>query len=149
MILYIAVILTYVTVYVIKGNGLWKNIEVYTPNWSEKVLIIVFFYIFILLSAISWFYNNTQMKDVILNNLNRIFFILILALFSFFIFCLSEGNTAIEEAFVISSIILGLLCSNVLVSFMFNNLSSKLFSLLPLALFTYLYAWMYEIKNNY
>ena len=149
MIFFISVILTYITIYVVKGKGLWENIEVYTPNWSEKALILVFLYLFVLLMIISWYYNHTQLKNSLLNNLNKTTFILILVLFSFVIFCLSEGNTAIEEAFIISSIIFSLLIVSMLVSFMFNNTSSKIFSLLPLSLYTYLYAWIYEIKNNY
>ena len=149
MIFFISVILTYITIYVVKGKGLWENIEVYTPNWSEKVLILVFFYLFVMLMIISWYYNHTQLKNSLIINLNRTIFILILVLFSFSIFCLSDGNTAIEEAFIISSIAFGLVIVNMMISFMFNNTSSKIFSLLPLALYTYLYAWMYEIKNNY
>lgn len=149
MILYIAVILTYITVYIVKGEGLWENIEVYTPNWSEKVLILVFFYLFVMLSAVSWYYNHTQLENNMIRNFNKMNFIIMFALFSFVIFCLSEGNTAIEEAFIISSVILGLLCLNTLTTFMFNDTSAKIFSLLPLVLYTYLYAWMYEIKNNY
>mgnify|MGYP000335892313 CR=1 FL=1 len=149
MILYITVILVYITIYVVKGKGLWENIEVYTPNWSEKILIIVFFYLFLFLASISWYYNHVQIDNSMIRNLNKVNFIVIFALFSFFIFCLSEGNTAVEEAFIISSIILGLLLVNVITSSMFNNTSAKLFSLLPLTLYTYLYAWIYEIKNNY
>jgi len=149
MIFFISVILTYITIYVVKGKGLWENIEVYTPNWSEKVLILVFFYLFVMLMIISWYYNHTQLKNSLIINLNRTIFILILIMFSFSIFCLSDGNTAIEEAFIISSIAFGLVIVNMMISFMFNNTSSKIFSLLPLALYTYLYAWMYEIKNNY
>ena len=149
ILLFMAVILTYTTVYVVKGQGLWENIEVYTPNWSEKALIITFFYLFVLLIFISWYYNNTQLKNALVKKLNKIIFMILLVLFSFSIFCLSEGNTAIEEAFIISTIVLGLILVNMIISFMFINSSAKIFSLLPLALYTYLYAWIYEIKNNY
>jgi len=149
MIFFISIIIAYITIYVVKGKGLWNNIEVYTPNWSEKELIIVFFYLFVLLMIVSWYYNHTQLKNSLLLNTNRVIFILVLVLFSFSVFCLSEGNTSIEESFIFSSIVFGLLIINMLISFMFNNTSSKIFSLLPLALYTYLYAWIYEIKNNY
>lgn len=149
MVLYIAIIFVYITVYIIKGQGLWKNIEVYTPNWSEKILILVFFYLFVILTVISLFYNRYHIENPLFKNLNKVLFVLILALFSFVVFCLSEGNTAIEEAFVLSSIILGLLLANVVVTFMLCNTSGKIFSLLPLSLYTYLYAWMFEIKNNH
>ena len=149
MIFFISIIISYITIYVVKGKGLWNNIEIYTPNWSEKELIIVFFYLFVLLMIVSWYYNHTQLKNPLVKSLSKIIFILILVLFSFTVFCLSEGNTSIEEAFIISSVIFGLVIINMLISFMFNNTSSKIFSLLPLALYTYLYAWIYEIKNNY
>lgn len=149
MVLYVALILVYITVYIIKGKGLWKNIEVYTPNWSEKILILVFFYLFVLLSVLTLFYNSYHIENPLFKNLNNVFFVLILALFSFVVFCLSEGNTAIEEAFALSSIILGLLLANVVVTFMLCDTSGKIFSLLPLTLYTYLYAWMFEIKNNH
>jgi hypothetical protein len=149
MIFLVFVILIYMTIYIVKGKGLWENIELYTPNWSEKILIIVFFYLFVFLATLSWWYNHTQLKNSLLINLNRTIFILILVLFSFSLFCLSDGNSSIEEAFILSSIVFGLLIVNMLISFMFNNTSSKLFSLLPLSLYTYIYAWMYEIKNNY
>ena len=149
MIFLIFLIFSYITIYIVKGKGLWENIEVYTPNWSEKMLILVFFYLFILLTTISWYYNHTQVKNSFLKNITRTIFVLILVLFSFSLFCLSEGNTSIEESFILSSIVFSLLLINMMISFMFNNTSSKLFSLLPLALYTYLYAWIYEIKNNY
>lgn len=149
MVLYVALILVYITVYIIKGKGLWKNIEVYTPNWSEKILILVFFYLFVLLAVLTLFYNSYHIENPLFKNLNNVFFVLILALFSFVVFCLSEGNTAIEEAFALSSIILGLLLANVVVTFMLCDTSGKIFSLLPLTLYTYLYAWMFEIKNNH
>jgi len=149
MIFYIFVIFSYVTIYITKGKGLWENIEVYTPNWSEKILILVFFYLFLVLAVISWYYNSITIKNPSIKTLNTVIFILVLALFSFSIFCLSEGNTAVEEAFVLATIVFGLLIVNMLLSFMINNTSSKLFSLLPLSLYTYLYAWTYEIKNNY
>ncbi len=149
MMFLIFLILSYMTIYIVKGKGLWENIEVYTPNWSEKILILVFFYLFVLLATLSWYYNHTQLKNSLLRNLTKTIFILILVLFSFSLFCMSEGNTSIEEAFILSSIVFGLLIINMMISFMFNNTSSKLFSLLPLSLYTYLYAWMYEIKNNY
>lgn len=149
MIFYIFVIFSYVTIYITKGKGLWENIEVYTPNWSEKILILVFFYLFLVLAIISWYYNSITIKNPSIKTLNAVIFILVLTLFSFSIFCLSEGNTAIEEAFVLATIVFGLLIVNMLLSFMINNTSSKLFSLLPLSLYTYLYAWTYEIKNNY
>ena len=149
MIFYIFVIFSYVTIYITKGKGLWENIEVYTPNWSEKILILVFFYLFLVLAIISWYYNSITIKNPSIKKLNAVIFILVLTLFSFSIFCLSEGNTAIEEAFVLATIVFGLLIVNMLLSFMINNTSSKLFSLLPLSLYTYLYAWTYEIKNNY
>ena len=149
MIFLVFVILIYMTIYIVKGKGLWENIELYTPNWSEKILIIVFFYLFVFLTTISWWYNNSQLKNPFLLNLTKTIFILTLVLFSFTLFCLSDGNTSIEEAFILSSVVFGLLILNMLISFMFNNTSSKLFSLLPLSLYTYIYAWMYEIKNNY
>lgn len=149
MVLYVALILVYITVYIIKGKGLWKNIEVYTPNWSEKILILVFFYLFVLLAVLTLFYNSYHIENPLFKNLNNVFFVLILALFSFVVFCLSEGNTAIEEAFALSSTILGLLLANVVVTFMLCDTSGKIFSLLPLTLYTYLYAWMFEIKNNH
>jgi hypothetical protein len=149
MVLYVFLVLVYITVYIIKGQGLWKNIEVYTPNWSEKILILVFFYLFVMLSVISFYYNSRNIENPMFKNLNKVLFVLILALFSFVVFCLSEGNTAIEEAFILSSIILGLLLANVIVTFMLCNTSGKIFSVLPLAVYTYLYAWIYEIKNNH
>jgi len=149
MLFLVFIILIYITIYIVKGKGLWENIEVYTPNWSEKILILVFFYLFVVLTTISWWYNNSQLKNPFLLNLTKTIFILTLVLFSFTLFCLSDGNTSIEEAFILSSVVFGLLILNMLISFMFNNTSSKLFSLLPLSLYTYIYAWMYEIKNNY
>ena len=149
MLFLVFIILIYMTIYIVKGKGLWENIEVYTPNWSEKILILVFFYLFVVLTTISWWYNNSQLKNPFLLNLTKTIFILTLVLFSFTLFCLSDGNTSIEEAFILSSVVFGLLILNMLISFMFNNTSSKLFSLLPLSLYTYIYAWMYEIKNNY
>jgi hypothetical protein len=149
MLFLVFIILIYITIYIVKGKGLWENIEVYTPNWSEKILILVFFYLFVFLTTISWWYNNSQLKNPFLLNLTKTIFILTLVLFSFTLFCLSDGNTSIEEAFILSSVVFGLLILNMLISFMFNNTSSKLFSLLPLSLYTYIYAWMYEIKNNY
>lgn len=149
MVLYVSLVLVYITVYIIKGQGLWKNIEVYTPNWSEKILILVFFYLFVMLSVISFYYNSRNIENPMFKNLNKVLFVLVLALFSFVVFCLSEGNTAIEEAFILSSIILGLLLANVIVTFMLCNTSGKIFSVLPLAVYTYLYAWIYEIKNNH
>ena len=149
MLFLVFIILIYMTIYIVKGKGLWENIEVYTPNWSEKILILVFFYLFVFLTTISWWYNNSQLKNPFLLNLTKTIFILTLVLFSFTLFCLSDGNTSIEEAFILSSVVFGLLILNMLISFMFNNTSSKLFSLLPLSLYTYIYAWMYEIKNNY
>lgn len=148
MVLFIALIITYITIYVVKGKGLWENIEVYTPNWSEKALVITFFYLFVILIILSWYFNHIYFKNSLLNNLNTILFILILVLFSFFVFCLSDGNTSIEEAFVLSTMVLTLLVINLLFTFMFNKVTSKIFSLLPLILYTYIYAWVYEIKNN-
>jgi len=149
MVLYIAIILIYITVYINKGKGLWENIEVYTPNWSEKILILVFFYLFIILYTLSWYFNNQHFDIRIINIINKINFVITLLLFSFVIFCLSDGITSIEEAFIIASVIFGLVIINVIISFMFNDTNIKILSLLPLALYTYLYAWIYEIKNNY
>ena len=137
------------SIYISKGKGLWENIEVYTPNWSEKNLIYILFYLFVLVMGLQWFLITTRGNNRFLQNKQIMLISIILILFSFMIFCMSDGNTSIEEMFVLASIILGILVYNFLIVLLVYNYSLKLFSFIPLAIFTYIYIWAYKIKNNY
>lgn len=149
MIIFVSLIITYTTIYITKGNGLWKNIEDYTPSWSEKILIYVFFYLYISLIFISWITNVKQFDHILMKRVYTLLVTINLILFSFIVFCLSESNTSIEESFIIGSILLGILLVTIMLSLGFNRTNAKIFSILPLAIYLYLYSWLYEIKNNY
>lgn len=148
-ILFVLFITTFITIYIVDNGGLWENIEVYTPNWSEKYLIITFVYLFIIFITLSWLYNYYYLKNRSIKSLNRIIYATVLILFFFSIFCLTKNNTSPDESFIISSILLGILILNILISLVFLKISGKLFSILPLSIYLYIYIWINEIKNNY
>jgi hypothetical protein len=145
--LYIIFIIVYISLYLGKGEGLWGEIEVYTPNWSDKTLVYLFIYLFVASTSLSWVYNKSQRYEIGVTKLNNLLMFLALLMFAFTIFALSEER--MDEAFVLSTIILVILLFNILISFMFRNKSSKIFSILPLMLYMYIYVWVFEIKNNY
>ena len=148
-ILFVIFIIIFITVYVAINGGMWENIEIYTPNWSEKYLVITFIYLFIVFTTLSWLYNHFHLNNRSLKMINKILLYLMLILFFFTIFCLTKDNTAPNESFIISSILLGILILQIMMSFIFLKASGKLFSLLPLVVYLYLYIWIIEIKNNY
>jgi hypothetical protein len=149
VIFFVISVYIYISIYIAKGQGLWKNIEVYTPYWSERNFIYTSFYLFVLLIGVLWVSINSSRKNKFLRNKQSIILSIVLILFSFMIFCMSEGNTSIEELFVLGSILLGFLIYNFLIILATYDYSLKIFSFLPLALYTYIYIWIYQIKNNH
>jgi len=145
--LYIVFIFVYVTVYIARGNGLWENVEMYTPNWSEKYTIYAFIYLSLIFFTLNY-YLTSFIGNVMIRKLNYIVITLLILLFSFTVFCLSKGPENHQEAFILMTIALGLLIVNTFFILLGTKGSIKLISLLPLPLFLYLYSWVYEIKNN-
>ena len=134
--------------YMVKGKGIWKNLELHVPDWSEKYLVYIMIYLFILLNGLYWFFilktNNKALRN------SQSFLIgVVLILFAFSIYCLSDNTTSVEEAFVISSIILALLIYNFITIFAGYNSAMSILAVLPLTVYTYIYVWVYEIKNSH
>lgn len=145
--LFIVSILVYVTVYITRGNGLWENVEIYTPNWSEKYTIYSFIYLLLIFFIVNY-YLSTFINNMMFRKLNFVVLTLLILLFAFTIFCLSKGPENYQEAFILMTIALGLLIVNTFLILLGNKGTFKLLALLPLPLFLYLYSWVYEIKNN-
>lgn len=145
--LYMFAILVYVTVYVTRGNGLWENVEMYTPNWSEKYTIYAFIYLTLIFFIVNY-YLSTFINNMMFRKLNFVVLTLLILLFAFTVFCLSKGPENHQEAFILMTIAFGLLIVNTFLILLGNRGTFKLLALLPLPLFLYLYSWVYEIKNN-
>ncbi len=150
ILLFVCFITIFITIQIIENGGFWNNIEKYTPTWSEKYLILSFFYIFIVLISICWIYNSLYLRNTSFRSLNNALFVIILILFFFSIFCLSNTPTpGTEEAFILSILILSFLLISTVISLLFAPAAGKIFSLVPLLLYLYLFIWIYEIKNNH
>lgn len=146
--MYLTLIYLYIIMYMVKGNGIWKNLELYVPDWSEKYLMYIMIYLFILLVGLYWvFILKTNNK--VLRNSQSLIIGVIMILFAFSIYCLADNTTSIEEAFVLSSIILALLIYNFITTFVGYNSVLSILAVLPLTVYTYIYVWVYEIKNSY
>lgn len=146
--MYLTLIYLYVIMYMVKGNGIWKNLELYVPDWSEKYLMYIMIYLFILLVGLYWaFILKTSNK--VLRNSQSLIIGVIMILFAFSIYCLADNTTSIEEAFVLSSIILALLIYNFITTFVGYNSVLSILAVLPLTVYAYIYVWVYEIKNSY
>lgn len=148
ILMYLTLIYLYIIMYMVKGNGIWKNLELYVPDWSEKYLMYIMIYLFILLVGLYWvFILKTNNK--VLRNSQSLIIGVIMILFAFSIYCLADNTTSIEEAFVLSSIILALLIYNFITTFVGYNSVLSILAVLPLTVYTYIYVWVYEIKNSY
>jgi hypothetical protein len=148
ILMYLTLIYLYVIMYMVKGNGIWKNLELYVPDWSEKYLMYIMIYLFILLVGLYWaFILKTSNK--VLRNSQSLIIGVIMILFAFSIYCLADNTTSIEEAFVLSSIILALLIYNFITTFVGYNSVLSILAVLPLTVYAYIYVWVYEIKNSY
>jgi len=131
-----------------KGEGLWNNVEIYTPDWSEKYLVYLMIYLFITFIGMLWFFS-LKSNNLVLKNSQTLISGTVLILFAFTIYCLSVDTTSIEEAFIISSVILAILLYNFISIFTGSASSLAIFAILPLTVYAYLYAWVYEIKNSH
>lgn len=134
--------------YMTKGEGLWNNVEIYTPDWSEKYLVYLMIYLFITFIGMLWFFS-LKSNNLVLKNSQTLISGTVLILFAFTIYCLSVDTTSIEEAFIISSVILAILLYNFISIFTGSASSLAIFAILPLTVYAYLYAWVYEIKNSH
>ena len=148
ILLYIVLIYLYVIMYITKGEGLWNNVQIYTPDWSEKYLVYLMIYLFIAFIGILWVFS-LKSNNLVLRNSQSLIAGTVLILFAFTIYCLSTGTSSIEEAFIISSVILSVLVYNFISIYTGGSSSLALFAILPLTVYVYLYAWVYEIKNSY
>lgn len=148
ILLYIVLIYLYVIMYITKGEGLWNNVEIYTPGWSEKYLVYLMIYLFITFIGMLWVFS-LKSNNLVLRNSQSLIAGTVLILFAFTIYCLTADKTSIEEAFIISSVILAILVYNFISIFTGNSSSLAIFAILPLTVYGYLYAWVYEIKNSY
>lgn len=148
ILLYIVLIYLYVIMYITKGEGLWNNVQIYTPDWSEKYLVYLMIYLFIAFIGILWVFS-LKSNNLVLRNSQSLIAGTVLILFAFTIYCLSSGTSSIEEAFIISSVILVVLVYNFISIYTGGSSSLALFAILPLTVYSYLYAWVYEIKNSY
>lgn len=148
ILLYIVLIYLYVIMYITKGEGLWNNVQIYTPDWSEKYLVYLMIYLFIAFIGILWVFS-LKSNNLVLRNSQSLIAGTVLILFAFTIYCLSTGTSSIEEAFIISSVILVVLVYNFISIYTGGSSSLALFAILPLTVYSYLYAWVYEIKNSY
>lgn len=148
ILIYLTLIYLYVIMYMVKGDGIWKNLELYVPDWSEKYLVYIMIYLFILLVGLYWFFI-LRTSNKALRNSQSILLGVVLILFAFSIYCLADNTTSIEEAFVISSIVLALLVYNFITVFAGYNSAMSIFAVLPLTVYTYIYVWVYEIKNSH
>ena len=146
--MYLTLIYLYVIMYMVKGNGIWKNLELYVPDWSEKYLMYIMIYLFILLVGLYWVFILKTSNKVLRNSQSLIIGV-IMILFAFSIYCLADNTTSIEEAFVLSSIILALLIYNFITTFVGYNSVLSILAVLPLTVYAYIYVWVYEIKNSY
>ena len=144
---FVITILVYITLYIAKGKGLWENTRLYAPRWSEKFITYLFIYMFVLLIYNFWFVitmSSSNLKDT-----QTISTGLMLLLFSFMVYCLADGNDAVEEAFVLSVILLGIMIVNFMTVMVVYNRSSLISAGLPILVYLYLFCWVYEIKNTH
>ena len=134
--------------YITRGQGLWKNLEIYMPGWSEKYLVYTMIFLFVLFLGLYWIFALKN-KSKMLRNSQSLMIVLILVLFSFSIYCLADNTTSVEEAFAISTIILGILLYNFITIFNSYDSGLSIMAILPLIIYSYIYTWIYEIKNSY
>ena len=139
MIIFILVIFAYVTIYI--ANDAWNNIKLYTPSWGNAETICVFVYLFLFFLSLDF---------VLLKSINRLeYFLFITTCVSFAFAVYSVQTVNLKEAFIIASIVLFLLISTTILSFLTKNKKERLIAPLPLIIFVYLYIWILETHNNY
>ncbi len=148
ILIYLLLIYLYVIMYITKGEGLWKNLEIYTPDWSEKYLVYLMMFLFISLVGLYWFFT-LKSRNKILRNSQSLLMGIVLVLFGFSVYCLADSTTSVDEAFAISTIILAILIYNFLTIFSGYNSALSILAVLPLTVYIYIYVWVYEIKNSY
>lgn len=136
---FVVLVLSYITIYITKGEGLWNNVEIYTPDWGHEYTIFLFLYLFVILLTIHYY----KTRD------SKALFISILILYAFVVFCLADGIDSYQESFILATIVLFLLFVNIGMTFILRGNKEKLLAVLPLIIYLYLYVWVYEINNNY
>lgn len=139
MIIFILFIFAYVTIYIL--NDAWNKIKLYTPSWGNAETIGVFVYLFLFFLSLNF---------VLLKSINRLeYFLFITTCVSFAFTVYSVQTVNLKEAFIIASIVLFLLLSTVILTFITKNNRDKLMVSIPIIIFVYLYFWLLETHNNY
>lgn len=139
MIIFILIIFAYVSIYI--AHDIWNKIKLYTPSWGNAETICVFVYLFLFFLTL----NFVLLKSI--NRLEYFFFITTCVSFAFTVYSVQTVN--LKEAFIIASIVLFLLLSTVILTFITKNNRDKLMVSIPVIIFVYLYIWLLETHNNY
>ena len=147
--LYFILIVVYCSLYILKDEGLWKNVEIFTPKWGEKYTTLCFIYIFIILFSLSFIYIVQLNENPSINKILHALFITILLLYSFTIFCMADGNSSFEEAFFLGTFNLILLLGFFYLLVRTRKQSAIIFSVITLIVYLYVYSWLAEINSNY
>ena len=118
----------------------WQNVEDFVPSWTDEKIFILIVYLFLLTVSLSWIttllYTCSNFKRYSIGNM----YVICLILFYFLIFAMSEEDFNPTELIVIASIIL--------VTLALTILSRQILTVVPFLLYIYLFAIIYEIKNN-
>ena len=134
--------------YLVKDEGLWNKLEIYTPQWGESYMIYLSIYLFITFTALFWV-SATNTTNFSFKNSQSLIIGATLLLFMLSIYSLEKMGDNFDETFILSSVVLTMLICNFLFIVSGKNSSLGLLSFLPLVLYIYIYVWIYEIKNNY
>ena len=134
--------------YMIKDEGLWNKLEIYTPDWGENYMIYLSIYLFIAFTAVFWI-SVINTSNFSFKNSQSLIIGTTLLLFMLTIYSLEKTRDNFDEMFILSSIVLAILVCNFLFIISGKHSSLGLLSFLPLVLYSYIYFWIYEIKNNY
>ena len=134
--------------YLVKDEGLWNKLEIYTPQWGESYMIYLSIYLFITFTALFWV-SATNTTNFSFKNSQSLIIGSTLLLFMLSIYSLEKMGDNFDETFILSSVVLTMLICNFLFIVSGKNSSLGLLSFLPLVLYIYIYIWIYEIKNNY
>lgn len=134
--------------YMIKDEGLWNKLEIYTPEWGENYMIYLSIYLFIAFTAVFWI-SVINTSNFSFKNSQSLIIGTTLLLFMLTIYSLEKIRDNFDEMFIVSSIVLAILVCNFLFIISGKHSSLGLLSFLPLILYSYIYFWIYEIKNNY
>jgi uncharacterized membrane protein len=138
ILLFMIVILVFTSI-ALFHRDVWTKIQDYTPSWVDEKIFIMVIYLLLVTIAISWVtisIRSNKFTRYAIGNLYLIFTILLY----FVIFLMGEDDLNSTELIVLSSISLVLITLTLL--------GRYLLPIVPFLIYVYLFAIIYEIKNN-